>query len=47
MSYNPEDELETLTLGAPSADWTLILAHGAGQGKEASRSSVLEDSVET
>jgi hypothetical protein len=32
MPDNPEDELEILTVGPQGADWTLILAHGAGQG---------------
>jgi uncharacterized protein len=32
MSDNPEDELDILTTGPSDADWTLILAHGAGQG---------------
>jgi predicted alpha/beta-hydrolase family hydrolase len=36
MSDNPEDELELLTDGPPDADWTLILAHGAGQGMDSS-----------
>ena len=36
MADNPEDELNILTDGPPSADWTLILAHGAGQGMDSS-----------
>jgi len=36
MSDKPEDELGILTVGPPDADWTLILAHGAGQGMESS-----------
>ena len=30
MSDNPEEELDVLTDGPPGADWTLVLAHGAG-----------------
>jgi predicted alpha/beta-hydrolase family hydrolase len=36
MSNNPEDDLELLTDGPQDADWTLILAHGAGQGMDSS-----------
>jgi len=36
MSDTPEDELDILTVGPPGGDWTLILAHGAGQGMESS-----------
>jgi uncharacterized protein len=34
MSDNPENEMDTLTAGPSDADWTLILAHGAGQGMD-------------
>jgi predicted alpha/beta-hydrolase family hydrolase len=34
MSDNSEGELELLTVGPPNVDWTLILAHGAGQGMD-------------
>jgi len=34
MSDNPEEELDVLTDGPPGADWTLVLAHGAGQGMD-------------
>jgi predicted alpha/beta-hydrolase family hydrolase len=34
MSDNPEDALELLTDEPPKADWTVILAHGAGQGMD-------------
>ena len=34
MSDNPEDEMDTLTAGLSDADWTLILADGAGQGMD-------------
>jgi predicted alpha/beta-hydrolase family hydrolase len=36
MSDNSEDELELLTVGPRNADWTLILAHGAGQDMRSS-----------
>jgi len=36
MSDNPEDELDTLAVGPPDADWTLIPAHGAAQGMDSS-----------
>jgi len=36
MSDKPKDELELLTAGPPNADWTLILAHGAGQDMRSS-----------
>ena len=34
MSDNREDEPELLTVRPSGADWTLILAHGAGQGMD-------------
>lgn len=34
MADNPSDALDLLTDGPPSADWTLALAHGAGQGMD-------------
>jgi len=36
VSNNLEDELELLTVGPTNVDWTLILAHGAGQGMDSS-----------
>ncbi|MEA3642502.1 MAG: alpha/beta family hydrolase [Lamprobacter sp.] len=35
MSDNPENAHDVLTDGPPDARWTLILAHGAGQGMDA------------
>jgi len=34
MSDNPVNAVDVLTDGPPDADWTLVLAHGAGQGIE-------------
>jgi predicted alpha/beta-hydrolase family hydrolase len=34
MADNPTDALDLLRDGPPGADWTLILAHGAGQGMD-------------
>jgi predicted alpha/beta-hydrolase family hydrolase len=34
MADNPTDALDLLLDGPPGADWTLILAHGAGQGMD-------------
>jgi uncharacterized protein len=36
MYDNPEDGFDTLAVGPPDADWTLIMAHGAGQGIDSS-----------
>lgn len=35
MSDNPENALDVLTDGPTDAGWTLLLAHGAGQGMDA------------
>jgi predicted alpha/beta-hydrolase family hydrolase len=34
MSDNPGNAHDVLTDGPPDADWTLVLAHGAGQGMD-------------
>ncbi|MBK1621462.1 alpha/beta hydrolase [Lamprobacter modestohalophilus] len=34
MSDNPANGLDSLTDGPPDAHWTLVLAHGAGQGMD-------------
>jgi len=34
MSYKPATDLEWLSDGPADAHWTLVLAHGAGQGMD-------------
>jgi len=45
MSDKPEDELDTLTAGPSDADWTLILAHGAGQGMDSPFMTQIADAL--
>jgi predicted alpha/beta-hydrolase family hydrolase len=45
MSDNPKDALDIFTDGPPSADWTLILAPGAGQGMDSSFMTYIADTL--
>jgi predicted alpha/beta-hydrolase family hydrolase len=45
MSHNRADALELLTDGPPSADWTLVLAHGAGQGMDSPFMAQISDAL--
>jgi predicted alpha/beta-hydrolase family hydrolase len=45
MSDNPTDAFDEVTNGPPDADWTLVLAHGAGQGMDAPFMAQMADTL--
>jgi predicted alpha/beta-hydrolase family hydrolase len=45
MADNPTDALDLLTEGPSGADWTLILAHGAGQGMDSAFMAHMASSI--
>lgn len=45
MSDNPANELDIVTDGPPDAKWTLVLAHGAGQGMDAPFMAQMADAL--
>ena len=45
MSDNAADELDVLTDGPPGAHWTLVLAHGAGQGMDSPFMAQMADTL--